>query len=231
MGKREKQLNKLTGVGLMTLLLSSQLLSNLSFGESLFRASASYSNDTDFTPRSLYTQPKPQNVGDIITILIDETNKEQVDSNLKVSRSQKITDSGTGLTNNFVKFFLGKIPGVQGQNIKDPLFSFDGMDDKNTLSSTVSTTKTTKFNDSITCQVVQVLPNGNLMVQGKKTTMMNKERQDLYVSGIVNPFYLDKDNQIKSKQVANMQFLIGGKGVVSRQQNDGIANKIYQFFH
>jgi len=59
----------------------------------------------------------------------------------------------------------------------------------------------------------------------------NKERGNLIVTGIVKPYYLDRNNQISSKQVANFQMLQAGKGVISRQQTDGIANKVYQFFN
>jgi flagellar basal body L-ring protein FlgH len=60
---------------------------------------------------------------------------------------------------------------------------------------------------------------------------MSKERGELVVTGIVKPYYLDRNNRISSTQVANLQILQGGKGVISRQQNDGLANKIYQFFN
>jgi flagellar L-ring protein precursor FlgH len=205
-------------------------------GESLFRASATQNASAPFTPRSLYTQPRPNRVGDIVTVTINEQTQQQVTSNLKISRNQQIDENGTSLTNNAVRFMLNKLPILKNSTtnkIADVLSlpSFSGMDNSNALNSKAESSRNNKLTESITCEVVQVLPNGALMIQGRKSTMMNKERQDLVLTGIVDPYYIDRNNQIASTKVANLQFMLGGTGVISRQQNDGIVNKIYQFFN
>ena len=109
--------------------------------------------------------------------------------------------------------------------------NFNGLSNTNELNSRAEINRTTGLVDTITCQVVQVMPNGDLMVQGQKTVQGGKERTDLIVTGLIKPFYLNRNNQINSNMVANFQMVQGGKGIISRQQNDGIANKIYQFFN
>jgi flagellar L-ring protein precursor FlgH len=74
--------------------------------------------------------------------------------------------------------------------------------------------------------VVQVLPNGNLMIQGRKTIAFAKEKADVYITGIVNPYFLNSENEIASQQVANMQVVVSGDGIISRTQNDSIFSKI-----
>lgn len=200
-------------------------------GESLFRAQAAYDADAPFTPRSLFTQPRPQNVGDIVTIIVNENLKQNTTLQFRVTKSQTLTENGTSIFNNVAKFFLGKIPGVDGSKMKDFVPSFSGLDNENNIATQAQSNKTVQYNDSITCQIVQVLPNGHLLVQGKKSTMFNKERSDLYVTGIINPYFIDKNNTISSQKVANFQFLMGGKGVISRQQVDGLYSKLGQFFN
>lgn len=199
--------------------------------ESLFRAAATHSESRDFTPRPLFFQPVSKNVGDIITILVDENIKQQITSQMQINRKQEINENGTSLFNNAFRFLAGKVPFVSGDKLKDVAPSFDGMDNENKLTSQVQSNKNIKFTESIACQVVEVLPNGYLLVQGHKNTTMSKERMDLVVSGIINPFYLDKQNRVSSKLVGNFQFANSGKGVISRSQTDSVANKIYQFFN
>ncbi len=200
--------------------------------ESLFRANASYQIDAPYTPPSLFTQPSPKHVGDLVTITINEVSNLTTDAELKVTRNQAIQENGTSLFNGMTAFLLDKLPfnTTKTQNaLAAP--SFDGMVNSNNLSSKAESDRSTTLTDNITCQVVQVLPNGHLLIQGRKVVSINKDRQDMYVTGIINPFYLDRNNTITSTQVANFQIVQGGKGTVSRQQGDSMANKIYQFFN
>lgn len=208
-----------------------QVTPNTAQAESLFRVTAKYNSQEPLKPRSLFTPPISREVGDLVTITISEVTTDVTNAELKVTRSQTITQNGSGLFNNMVGFMLGKVPGAS--ILKNTLSApnFDGLDNSNELSSKAESSRTNTITDSITCQVVQVLPNGDLVVQGQKVLQANKERGNLMVTGIVKPYYLDRNNQITSKMVANFQMLQGGKGVISRQQNDGIASKVYQFFN
>jgi len=200
--------------------------------ESLFRASTTYDAQAPLKPRSLFTPPISREVGDMVTITISETVAQNITSELKITRTQTINQNGSSLFNHMLGFMLGKLPfntgGIQ-KTLQAP--SFDGLNNANNLGSKAESKRNTTLTNNITCQVVQVLPNGDLMVQGQKTLESSKERADLIVSGIVKPYYLDRYNQIPSSRVGNFQMVQGGKGVISRQQNDGIANKIYQFFN
>lgn len=200
--------------------------------ESLFRASTSYNAEEALKPRSLFTPPISREVGDLVTITINDVSTQTTKGELKVTRSQTINQNGSSLFNSMLGFMFGKLP-IKTDKLVNALSApnFNGLDNENNLGSKAESSRTNTFIDSVACQVVQVLPNGDLMVQGQKTIQASKERSDLIVTGIVRPFYLDRNNQIASKQVANFQMIQGGKGVISRQQNDGIANKIYQFFN
>ena len=214
------------------LLLSFLLLeaTPMAQAESLFRVTAKYNSQEPLKPRSLFTPPISREVGDLVTITVNEVTSDVTNAELKVTRTQAITQNGSGLFNNMLGFMLGKV-GASGLKNTLSAPNFDGLDNSNTLSSKAESTRTNTITDSITCQVVQVLPNGDLVVQGQKTLQANKERGNLMVTGIVKPYYLDRNNQISSKLVANFQMLQAGKGVISRQQSDGIANKVYQFFN
>lgn len=190
--------------------------------ESLFRGGVSHSASTPYTPASLFTQPVPHAVGDIVTISINETSQHKSSAELNIQRAHTLQENSSGLINRIIHK-LG-VP----QRLAMP--DLNGLDTDNDLESEAETLRTSQLQDTITCQVVQVLPNGNLVVQGTKSVFINRDRVDMIVTGIVNPYYLDNRNTIASTQVANFQMLMGGKGVVTRQQSDGLYNKIYQFF-
>lgn len=217
--------------------LVSALIPGQSQAESLFRARASYAGaNPPFTPRSLFIAPNPQNVGDIITVMIEEETKQEITANTTITKDQTIDENGSTLFNGAVRNIIGKLPFISTK-MEDSVSgilsvpSFDGLDNSNSMTSTATANQSSKLEQTITCQIVQILPNGHLMIQGHKTVGMNKERQDLYVTGIVNPYFIDRNNQITSQKIANFQMVVGGKGVLSRQQNDGFVNKLYQFFN
>jgi flagellar L-ring protein precursor FlgH len=200
--------------------------------ESLFRAGVRYDAREPLASRSLFTPPIARQVGDLVVILVDETTTHDTSAELKITRTQTIDENGSTLFNSMVGFVLDKLPfntGKLANTLRSP--SFNGLDNSNELDSKAESKRSTALTDNVACQVTQVLPNGDLMVQGEKVILFNKERQTLMVSGIVKPYYLDRNNQISSKMVGGFQMIQGGKGVISRQQNDGIANKIYQFFN
>jgi flagellar L-ring protein precursor FlgH len=202
-----------------------------SHAESLYRASAQASvNQQPLASRSLFTPPISRQIGDLVIVQIDETTVQDSVSELKITSTHTLQQNGTSLFNNMVRSVLGKLPiNTTGVSKTLAVPDYTGLNNANTMDNKAESTRSNTYKDNVGCQVVQVLPNGDLMVQGEKIVMYNKERQNLMVTGIVKPYYLDRFNQISSKLVGGFQMIQAGKGTISRQQNDGIANKIFQF--
>lgn len=190
--------------------------------ESLFRAGISYQTMQAYTPRSLFSVPRPMNVGDVVTVSISETTNMNVQNTNAITRKRTLDETSSTVLNRVI----GKLTGI-----KHFLPSIDGIDNEHKIDVTARGQKVSTFQDSITCQVVQVLPNGHLLIQGKKTFLASGEEQNLLVSGIVNPYFLNSKNTIPSQQVANLQMNVIGKGVITRQQGDGVIGKYFQFFN
>src|SRR5258708_9665767 len=79
---------------------------------------------------------------------------------------------------------------------------------------------------NLSARVINVLPNGYLVVEGHKDTLNNSERQIVTVRGVVRPVDLDPTNTVSSNRLAQLELLINGKGVV----NDAIRrpNIVYR---
>lgn len=69
--------------------------------------------------------------------------------------------------------------------------------------------------------VKEVLPNGNLVIEGQRVVLVNHEEQHLYVSGIVRPIDIDEHNEIKSSMIAEAEIEFVGRGVLSDNEQGG----------
>ena len=204
----EKSLIVLVLMGLIT-------VSSPAFSESLFTAgvSQSYYNQ----PRSLYNNARASVIGDLVTIKVEETIVAKDNLKFNLAKSSKIRDSFSSFINHFLP---------EHWTIPSELDGFGGGQD---VENSVNTDRTVTYKDTVTAQVMQVLPNGNLIVQGKKAAINAGEKVNLVVSGIVDPRFLARDGSIASNQVANFQIAFIGEGTVSKSNNEGLINKFARF--
>ncbi len=192
-------------------------LASISIGvkaESLFTLGASQTYAP--VPKSLYGGVQARSVGDLISIILDET--FNVTNNLTYSSNKE-----SSTTDNFSNFFNT----ILGRHlINDNLGTFGG---SNEVTNSAAASNKMVFGDKIAVQVVQQMPNGNLVVQGKKTLVNGNERSDLIVTGVVDPRWISSTGQVYSKYVANLQFAISGRGSISRASNEGIINRFIKY--
>jgi len=78
-----------------------------------------------------------------------------------------------------------------------------------------TTSRGTTLSTTVTAEVMVVLPNGNLVVKGQKNITVNGEKQVITIQGIVRPEDLSPVNSVPSNNVARMEILVNGKGVVN----------------
>ncbi len=67
----------------------------------------------------------------------------------------------------------------------------------------------------MTARVIDVLPNGYLVIEGSKTILVNSENQVITIRGVVRPNDLSTANIVQSGSVAQMELKVDGKGVVN----------------
>lgn len=180
--------------------------------ESLFvlGANANYGG----CPKSLFSGVQARQIGDLISIIMDESITLNDNLNYSTSKSSTTVDSFTS----FIKDWFGL--GLKGSN---------GYGGSNEVESNAQGTRAFSYGDTIAVQVVQQLPNGNLSVQGKKTLVNGNERMDLIITGLVDPRWIDQNGRIYSYNVANLQFALSGRGTISRSQNEGVFNRFIKY--
>ena len=150
-------------------------------------------------------------VGDVITVLINETTDVQNSDQRQMDRS---ADASGGL--NFDYGFGGKIGNEDGNATMDVTTngqgSFDGQSQYNVDRA---------FTDTITATVINRLPNGNLVLYGRRERTVSGERRALTVSGVVRDLDVLPDNTVESRFVANFRVCYDGDGIESRFNRQG----------
>ena len=196
----------------ITLLAAMTLGLGVVSAESLFTlgATSNYAG----VPKSLFGGVQARQVGDLISIVMEES--VQISDSLEYS-SSKVSNTTDSFTS-YIKNWLGI-------NLKGS----DGYGGSNDVTNSADGSRQMTFNDNIAVQVVQQLPNGNLSVQGKKTIVNGNERMDFVVTGVVDPRWINANGQISSYNVANLQFALSGRGAISRQQNEGVFNRFVKY--
>ena len=147
-------------------------------------------------------------VGDIITVLLDESTQAARTSNTDLSREAKNTGLPTGLSTE-----VGKIsPFLQGIDLSSSGQTSKGKgvaDQKATLKGSLAVT------------VVEVLANGNLMVRGEKKLGLAEGTEVIQVSGIIRPQDVGPNSTVQSLRLANAQIAYRGNGDVANAAKAG----------
>ena len=191
---------------ILSLILSSILSVN---AESLFSLNASQSSVIE--PKALFSSVRARGIGDLVSIVIDEA---PAMTDIGTYSTQKQSSLAENLTKAFNTIFSANLKGA-----------LNGTEGNLNVTGQTQLARTLSLTDIVVAQVVQVLPNGNLLVQGKKSLVNQNERLDLIISGIVDPKWINQSGEIYSSQVANLQFAMNGAGTVSRGQNEGILDR------
>ena len=92
-----------------------------------------------------------------------------------------------------------------------------------------TTARSDIFQGTVAARVIEVLPNGYLMIQGQKTVQVNDEKVKFYLTGMVNPLMIGSNHAVLSTQVADLQLRYGGNGVVTAKQNPGMFSRILEW--
>jgi flagellar L-ring protein precursor FlgH len=96
-----------------------------------------------------------------------------------------------------------------------------------------STSRQENLNATITARVIDVLPNGNLLIEGRRNIKVNEEDQIIVLEGTIRSRDIAQDNTVNSIYVADARISYSGRGIISDRQSPGwlmnILDKIWPF--
>lgn len=176
---------------------------------------------------------KARRRGDLLTIVVNEQASASKEAQTSTGRESKMAAG---------------IPNLLGLEARVPTVApnvFEGWLKDLNLDKLVSASSSSSFDGSgstsrkenlsatITVKVVDVLPNGNLLIEGRRNVKVNSEEQIMVLEGTVRPRDISTDNTISSAMVADARITYSGSGVVSDRQRPGwmlsILDKVWPF--
>lgn len=176
-------------------------------------ANGSIYQPTAYGSYPLFEDNRPRNIGDIVTILIEEktnaaknvsTSTDRSGSaGLDFERDPKILPSDLGHRQNFA---------VSGSN---------------QAHGTGSSRADNMFSGTLTTTVIGVLPNGNLQVAGEKQIAINRGSEYVRFSGVVDPRSISGSGTVSSTHVADARIEYRSKGVMDEVQTMGWLQRFF----
>lgn len=169
--------------------------------------------------RSFFKDQRARTVGDVLTVNVTITDEASLENQTTRSRSnaENLGVGGLlGIENQFNRVFKGTVdPGA--------LVELDS-DVSNLGQGNVSRTEDIKLN--VAAVVVQVLPNGNLVIHGRQEVRVNFEVRELYVAGVVRPEDITPGNTIAHEQIAELRIAYGGRGQLTDVQQPRYGSQV-----
>jgi flagellar L-ring protein precursor FlgH len=182
---------------------------------------------------SLYAEGAPglfedavaSRIGDILVIKIDEKDLASHQADTKLDKSDATT---YGLPNafGFITALQKKYPGI------DPSKLFASTTDQK-FTGNGQVQRQGQVTATLPVRVMQILPSGDLFIEGTKVVMVGEEEHHIYVSGVVRKIDIAEDDTIPSSRIADAEIEYTGRGDISDTQRRGwlgrLLSKIWPF--
>lgn len=160
--------------------------------------------------RTFFKDQRARAIGDILTVKVEISDKAAFDNSSE--RTRKSSDS-TGV-GGALGTAIDKIALPAGTSSSD-LASTEGA---SSYKGTGTIDRSESLSTNVAAVVTQLLPNGNLVIEGRQEVRVNYEIRELVVAGVVRPEDIAADNTIESTKIAEARISYGGRGQISDVQ-------------
>ena len=166
----------------------------------------------------LFEDRKARGLNDLVTIKIIESSAASKKADTSTSRESSVDLGIDSFFGNTLNYSLANIFGKESSGNLSPQVKATA---KNDFAGSGNTTREGSLVATITARVVDVLPNGNFIIESRKDITVNREKQLLLLRGVIRPDDIASDNTILSSYVANAEMIYTGDGVVNDKQGQG----------
>ncbi len=169
------------------------------------------------SPRSMYSDNKARAVGDILTVQISESVSNTASANKK-------TGSGANVSNTVSQFLF------PGSNFGTHNGSLPGtaMSGSNDFLGGGQVSASQSLTGRAAVMVIDVLPNGVLVIEGVRRVTFAKETQHAILHGFVRPDDISADNVVYSSDIANARVEFVSDGALTDAQRRGWITRLYE---
>lgn len=182
-------------------------------------------NTTSYAPNSLFRSgskgffkdQRAHQVGDILSVMVIISDKADFSNSSSRKRASTQTNGVSGALGSIFDGILGAVPTTilpTGISVNTAIDTASAGND--TGEGGIHRAETLQTQVSVI--VTQVLPNGNLVIEGRQEVRLNFEVRDMIVAGIVRPEDISSTNTIDSRKIAEARISYGGRGNISEMQ-------------
>jgi flagellar L-ring protein precursor FlgH len=185
-------------------------------GGSLFRKGVQQTNSTACKGTTIYSavpveKPPSPKLHDLVKVLVIERTTAISKGDTKIEKDSELDFALKSFVN-----FDGRDLNARGRLPKTSLEAKYESDNKAHTAKMMSITATIK------AEVVEVLPNGNLVVEAVKVRVVNQENETITLTGVIDPDDMDATGSVLSDDVARLKISYKGRGSVSDSQRRGV---------
>lgn len=162
-------------------------------------------------PSSLFGDRRARQLGDILTVVIEISDQAQINNSTNRARSGAENMSVPNLFG-LPQLIAPRLPDGAGL---DPAI---GLSSSSSSSGNGSVSRAEQITLRVAATVIEVLPNGHLVVQGNQEVRVNFELRDLQIAGIVRPEDISRRNEITYDKIAGARISYGGRGQIMNTQ-------------
>lgn len=173
--------------------------------------------------KSFFKDQRASRVGDIVTVAISTADSASLSNETKRTRANSDALS-LGNLFGYKSSLLDRLPGKGPSGLGGAAEL--GMSGTLSHEGKGSNTRSETVVIKIAAVIVEVLPNGNMLIRGRQELRVNQELRDIQVAGIIRPQDIDTNNQISGDKIAEGRISYGGRGVISDVQQPPIGSQI-----
>jgi flagellar L-ring protein precursor FlgH len=172
----------------------------------------------DGVSKPMYSDKRASRVGDLITIVVQENTTANKDNTTSTSRKASMDAAITA--------FLYS-PGASGLLTKGGQLPALKYNAANTFDGGGTIKNSEQIVAQVTVRVIDVLPNGNMLIEGMRETSFGGEKQNIVLRGLVRSEDVAANNTVFSYNVADAKIQIIGRGTISDSQRKGWFTRIW----
>lgn len=163
---------------------------------------------------ALYEDAKAHRIGDIITVILQERTNASKSASTTTAKEAEVSIGAPTL--------FGQGVSHRGHDILTA-----SIDAERDFSGEGDSSQSNSLTGQISVTVVDVYPNGNLMIRGEKLLTLNQGSEHVRISGIVRAADVSPTNTVFSTQVANARIVYGGQGVLADVNTKGWIQRVF----
>lgn len=171
--------------------------------------------------RSFFKDQRARKVGDILTVQVTINDQAAIDNETTRTRSNSEGLGGNGAVG-------ARLAAVAGNDVTASTV-IDATSNSSSAG-TGSVQRSEALNTNIAAVITQVLPNGNLVIEGRQEVRVNFEVRELIIAGVIRPEDISANNTIPSDKIAEARFSYGGRGQITDVQQPRYGQQVLDIF-